>query len=68
MKESIEKFGRYAQRPNLMTKMLAGDLEKGTEPLSDEDISCKVSNLIFAAIDTTVLEMAYIYYTNSPTI
>ena len=68
MKESIEKFGRYAQRLNLMAKMLAGNPEKGTEPLSDEDISSKVSNLIFAAIDTTVLEMAYIYYTNSPTV
>ena len=51
-----------------MAKMLAGNPEKGTEPLSDEDISCKVSNVIFAAIDTTALEMAYIYYTNSPTV
>ena len=62
MKESIEKFGRYAQRPNLITKMLAGDPEKGTEPLSDEDISSEVSNLIFAATDTTALEMAYLLY------
>ena len=62
MKESIEKFGRYAQRSNLMAKMLAGNPEKGIEPLSDEDIFSEVSNLIFAATGNTALEMAYLLY------
>ncbi|KAF2477738.1 cytochrome P450 [Lindgomyces ingoldianus] len=62
MRDSIAKFGRHSPRRNIMTKLIAGDPEKGTLPLPDQNIADEVSNFIYAAVDTTGVVMAYFLY------
>lgn len=62
MKEYLKLYGRASSRRSLLTKLIAGDPATGTEPLSDEEISVEVSNLVFAATDTTGNTMAYALY------
>ncbi|KAK1760108.1 cytochrome P450 [Echria macrotheca] len=58
----IAREGRASSRRNLLTKLIAGNDENGTEPLSDEDIITEVSNLTFAAVDTTGNTATYALY------
>ncbi|KAF2265756.1 cytochrome P450 [Lojkania enalia] len=62
LRESIEKYGRQSRRRDLLTKLVAGDPEKGTLPLSDQEISYDVSGFIYAATDATAMNMAYLLY------
>jgi cytochrome P450 len=62
MKEYLELYGRASSRRSLLTKIIAGDPSTGTEPLSDPEISVEVSNLVFAATDTTGNTMTYALY------
>jgi len=64
MRDSISRFGRKgdARRKDLLTRLIAGDPAKGTEPLSDKEISDEISNFIFAGTHTTAVTMAYLLY------
>src|SRR5437667_10176425 len=62
MKEYLKLYGRTSTRRSLLTKIIAGDPKTGAEPLSDPQISVEVSNLVFAATDTTGNTMAYALY------
>ncbi|KAF2108369.1 cytochrome P450 [Lophiotrema nucula] len=62
VKQSIERYGRSARRKDLLTKFLVGDPEKGTLPLSDQEIADEVSNFIYAATDTTGVILSYFLY------
>jgi cytochrome P450 len=62
MKEYLKLYGRSSKRRSLLTKIIAGDEKNGTEPLSDPEISVEVSNLVFAATDTTGNTMTYALY------
>lgn len=62
MKEYIKLYGRNSTRRSLLTKIIAGDPTTGTEPLPDPEISVEVSNLVFAATDTTGNTMSYALY------
>jgi cytochrome P450 len=60
--EYIKLHGRATTRRSLLTKLIAGDPATSTEPLSDAEISDEVSNLTFAATDTTGNTMTYALY------
>jgi cytochrome P450 len=64
--DAFEEFlrlnGRTSNRRTLLTKLIAGNPETGVEPLPDADISTEVSNLTFAAVDTTGNTGAYALY------
>jgi len=60
--EYIKLNGRTSARPTLLTKLIAGNPEKGIEPLSDEEITVEVSNLTFGAVDTTSITATYALY------
>ncbi|KAK3319398.1 cytochrome P450 [Apodospora peruviana] len=62
MKQYIHRHGRKSAQKSLLTKMLAGDPVSGIEPLADAEISTEVSNLIFAATDTTGNTITYALY------
>ncbi|KAF2739537.1 cytochrome P450 [Polyplosphaeria fusca] len=62
MKRMIEEDGRTSQRKNMLSRLLVGDPEKGTLPLTDQEISDEVGNFIYAASDTTGIVMAYFLY------
>jgi cytochrome P450 len=62
MKEYLKLYGRSSKRRSLLTKIIAGDPATGGDPLSDPEISVEVSNLVFAATDTTGNTMAYALY------
>jgi cytochrome P450 len=62
LNESIEMYGRHAHRRDLLTKLIAGEPEKGTLPLPDEDIGYEVGNFIYASTDSTAIVMSYIMY------
>lgn len=62
LREYLKLHGRNSSRRTLLTKLLAGDPVTGAEPLSDAEISVEVSNLVFAATDTTGNTMAYALY------
>lgn len=60
--EFLKLNGRTSNRRTLLTKLIAGNPETGAEPLPDADISIEVSNLTFAAVDTTGNTGAYALY------
>ncbi|KAK4215462.1 cytochrome P450 [Rhypophila decipiens] len=62
MKDYLQRHGRQSDQKSLLTKMLAGDPSAGVEPLTDPQISIEVSNLIFAATDTTGNTITYALY------
>ncbi|RYP65630.1 hypothetical protein DL769_006261 [Monosporascus sp. CRB-8-3] len=62
LKEYLKLYGRSSTRRSLLTKIIAGDPSTGTEPLTDREISVEVSNLVFAATDTTGNTMTYALY------
>jgi len=62
MKDYISRHGRKSNQRSLLTKMLMGDPAAGIEPLTDAQISVEVSNLIFAATDTTGNTITYALY------
>jgi cytochrome P450 len=62
MKDYIRRYGRKSNQRSLLTKMLTGDPGTGIEPLTDAEISVEVSNLIFAATDTTGNTITYALY------
>jgi cytochrome P450 len=62
MKEYLKLYGRSSKRRSLLTKIIAGDEKTGIEPLTDPEISVEVSNLVFAATDTTGNTMTYALY------
>lgn len=62
LKEYLKLYGRSSKRRSLLTKIIQGDPSTGTEPLSDPEISVEVSNLVFAATDTTGNTMTYALY------
>lgn len=60
--EFLKLNGRTSNRRTLLTKLIAGNPETGAEPLPDAGISIEVSNLTFAAVDTTGTTGAYALY------
>ena len=62
MKDYIRRHGRKSNQRSLLTKMLTGDPATGIEPLTDAEISVEVSNLLFAATDTTGNTITYALY------
>ncbi|KAK5651188.1 hypothetical protein OQA88_12736 [Cercophora sp. LCS_1] len=61
--EYIEREGRgKSSRRTLLTKLVTGNEETGAEPLSDEEIVTEVSNMTFAAVDTTGTTATYALY------
>lgn len=62
LKEYLKLYGRSSKRRSLLTKIIQGDPSSGAEPLSDPEISVEVSNLVFAATDTTGNTMTYALY------
>ena len=62
LKEYLKLYGRSSKRRSLLTKIIQGDPSTGTEPLTDPEISVEVSNLVFAATDTTGNTMTYALY------
>jgi cytochrome P450 len=49
-------------RRDLLTKMISGDEKAGLLPLSDDEITVEISNLVFAATDTTGTTLAYLFW------
>ena len=45
-----------------MTKMITGDPDSGTEPLTDREIGDELSGFVFAATDTTGTTMTFALY------
>ncbi|OCL06977.1 cytochrome P450 [Glonium stellatum] len=62
MREYIRHYGREPKRRDLLTKLIAGNPKENIKPLTDAEISVEVSNLIFAATDTTGNTMTYMVY------
>jgi cytochrome P450 len=62
LKEYLKLYGRSSKRRSLLTKIIQGDPSTGAEPLTDPEISVEVSNLVFAATDTTGNTMTYALY------
>ena len=62
VQDYIKRHGRTSNRRTLLTKLITGNTETKTEPLSDEEIVVEVSNLTFAAVDTTGTTAAYAIY------
>ena len=62
MQEYIEMHGRNSKHRSLLTKLLAGDPATNTPPLTDPEVSTEVSNLLFAATDTTGATLSYALY------
>ncbi len=62
MKDYIRRHGRKSNQRSLLRKMLTGDPATGIEPLTDAEISVEVSNLLFAATDTTGNTITYALY------
>ncbi|KAH6855856.1 cytochrome P450 [Chaetomium sp. MPI-CAGE-AT-0009] len=60
--EFLKLNGRTSNRRTLLTKLIAGNPETGAEPLPDADIITEISNLTFAAVDTTGNTGAYALY------
>lgn len=58
----LNRHGRTSNRRTLLTKLITGNTEAKTEPLPDEEIITEVSNLTFAAVDTTGTTAAYALY------
>ncbi|QSS50125.1 cytochrome P450 monooxygenase [Histoplasma capsulatum var. duboisii H88] len=59
--EYIEKYGRVSQRRDLLTKMI-GRKENDPDALADSDIAVEISNLCFAATDTTGTALVYLFW------
>ncbi|KLJ09232.1 hypothetical protein EMPG_15340 [Blastomyces silverae] len=59
--EYIQKYGRVSKRRDLLTKMIG---RKGNDPdaLADSDIAVEISNLGFAATDTTGTALLYLFW------
>ena len=62
LEDYLRLNGRTLKRRTLLTKLIAGNPETGAEPLPDSDISTEISNLTFAAVDTTGNTGAYALY------
>jgi cytochrome P450 len=62
LQEYLKLYGCSSSRLSLLTKVIAGDTSTGTEPLSDLEISIEVSNLVFAATETTGNTITYALY------
>ncbi|KAM7183701.1 Cytochrome P450 [Rhypophila sp. PSN 637] len=62
MKDYIQRHVQQSNQKSFLTKMLAGDPSMGVEPLPDPEISIEVSNLLFAATDTTGNTITYALY------
>lgn len=62
LSQYVSLNGRNSARRNLLTKLLAGNPEKGIDPLPDEQIGIEISNLTFAAVDTTSTTVTYCLY------
>ena len=58
----IDLYGRTPHRRTLMTKMITGDPDSGTKPLTDREISDELSGFLFAATDTTGTTMTFALY------
>lgn len=59
--EYIQKYGRVSQRRDLLTKMI-GSKENDPDALADSDIAVEISNLCFAATDTTGTSLVYLFW------
>lgn len=62
LSEYISLNGRTSTRRNLLTKLLAGNPEKGISPLSDEHIAVEIANETLAAVDTTGATVTFALY------
>ncbi|KAB5585128.1 cytochrome P450 [Coniochaeta sp. 2T2.1] len=62
LQEYLKLNGRSSKRRTLLSKIIQGDPATGSEPLPDPQISIEVSNLVFAATDTTGNTMTYAMY------
>ncbi|PGH00530.1 hypothetical protein GX51_05745 [Blastomyces parvus] len=59
--EYIQKYGRVSKRRDLLTKMI-GRKENDPDALADSDIAVEISNLGFAATDTTGTALMYLFW------
>ena len=62
VQEYLKLHGRTSSRRTLLTKLIAGNPETGAKPLADEEIVTEVSNITFAAVDTTGNTATYALY------
>ncbi|KAK0667937.1 cytochrome P450 [Cercophora samala] len=72
LREYVKQHGRTGgevldtagmkRRKTLLSKLVQGNEELGTEPLADDEISVEISNITFAATDTTGTTAAYALY------
>ncbi|EON65750.1 hypothetical protein W97_04989 [Coniosporium apollinis CBS 100218] len=58
----LQSYGRTSTRRSLLTKLIAGDVDSKSAPLSDEEICVEISNLVFAASDTTGNTLTYLFF------
>ncbi|KAK2764961.1 hypothetical protein FQN54_008660 [Arachnomyces sp. PD_36] len=59
--EYIQRHGRVSQRKDLLTKMI-GSKENDPDAIADQDIAVEISNLCFAATDTTAITLIYLFW------
>ncbi|GAB1319337.1 hypothetical protein MFIFM68171_09547 [Madurella fahalii] len=62
VQEYLGLNGRTSSRHTLLTKLIAGNTETGAEPLAGSEIDTEVSNITFAAVDTTGNTATYALY------
>jgi cytochrome P450 len=64
--EAVQQYlklnGRTSSRRTLLTKLVTGNTENGVAPLPDSEIITEVSNITFAAVDTTGNTATYALY------
>jgi cytochrome P450 len=58
----IARYGRSSKRRLPLTRLVSGNVEKGIEPLSDDDKVGEIMSLLFAGTDTTGTTLAYLFY------
>ncbi len=58
----MARYGRSDERRLPLTRLVAGNVEKGIEPLPDDDKVGEIMSLLFAGTDTTGTTLAYLFY------
>ena len=61
LQDYYNRHGRTPDRKDLLTKLIVGEGDKVT-PLTDKQISVEITNLVFAATDTTGNTFTYLFF------
>ncbi|KAI9813028.1 MAG: hypothetical protein M1832_006419 [Thelocarpon impressellum] len=62
LSDYIGRYGRSSKQKDLLTKLIVGDGSGDVTPLSDEDVAIEITNLVFAATDTTGNTFTFMFW------